>query len=31
MKRKALAIVLITVIALSIATWFVHNQISDYS
>jgi heme/copper-type cytochrome/quinol oxidase subunit 2 len=29
MKRTALAIVLITVIALSVATWLVHNQISD--
>ena len=29
MNRKALAIVLITIIALSVATWFVHNQISE--
>jgi FtsZ-binding cell division protein ZapB len=29
MKRTALAIVLITVIVLSIATWFVHSQISE--
>jgi regulator of replication initiation timing len=29
MKRKALAIVLITVIAVSATTWLVHNQISD--
>ena len=28
MKRKALAIVLITVVALSIAVWVVYNQIS---
>jgi FtsZ-binding cell division protein ZapB len=29
MKRTALAIVLITVIVLSIATWFVHSKISE--
>ena len=29
MKRKVLAIILVTVIALSIAAWFVHNQISE--
>jgi hypothetical protein len=29
MKRTALAIFLITVVALSIATWFVHSQISE--
>lgn len=29
MKRKALAFILIIFIALSIATWFVHSQISD--
>lgn len=28
-KRKVLAIILVTVIALSIAAWFVHNQISE--
>jgi len=28
-KRKALAVILITVIALSIATWFVYNQNSE--
>ena len=29
MRTKILAIVLITVIAMSLATWLVHNQISD--
>jgi FtsZ-binding cell division protein ZapB len=29
MKRKALAIILLTIIALSIAAWFVHTQISE--
>jgi hypothetical protein len=29
MKRKALALILIVVIALSVASWLVHNQISD--
>jgi heme/copper-type cytochrome/quinol oxidase subunit 2 len=29
MRKKALAIVLITVIVLSVATWFIHNQISE--
>jgi hypothetical protein len=29
MKRKALALVLITVVALSVTAWFVYSQISE--